>query len=556
MSGKLRNFVLSDTGIWLVCISWVLFVSNLWLPRNWGFYGTDDWDLTYSTFEVARQSIVEYGQWPSYNPYMAMGSDLNANPQATHASIFFIPVLLFGTFYGYKVAILMAMLIGCRGAFRLFEHIGGDRLTALCLSLIFCGCAYFSRHIFQAGHSNTLYFYLLPWLFFFLNRFRTSYKITNFIMPALILCQMIIGGAPFVFISSVLLLAVWCIGLLWIEQSPWKPVVFMMSAVLLAIGISAWKVWPVLQFWRDMPRLVNDESGINLLIWLQALCDLETDTRTAHAWHEFAMGFSLILVALTIYNFRNINNYKKWLLLFGLIVWFGLGNMPAYINPWYVLNHYVPFFTSLRAPYRFGILTVFILSLAYLQSINNSKDKSLMYIILIAITCIQTLSFNSISKKLIGSQRIDEITMPVPTQLPEPQRKNQDNKYQFLLVKNNYAVPNAYEPLFLQTVSDTLAGFIDGGTVRKFTPQQIDMSGAGQDILLNLRYSPFWTLSGNGKLGSRNGLLYVHDAQGPITLTYKNPDLTKGIITSICSLILLFLSAYLISRQQKHILNP
>ena len=92
---KLQGIFGKSRNIWILFIAWILFASNLWLPRNWGFYGEGDWDLTYSTFEVARINIIEYGEWPSYQGFLSFGSDLDANPQSVGASIFLIPILFY-----------------------------------------------------------------------------------------------------------------------------------------------------------------------------------------------------------------------------------------------------------------------------------------------------------------------------------------------------------------------------------------------------------------------------------------------------------------------------
>jgi hypothetical protein len=551
MTEKLRRFFLSNTGLWVIFIVWALFISNLWLPRNWDFYGTDDWDLTYSTFEVARKSIVEYGQWPSFNPYCSFGSDLDANPQATHVSIFFIPILIFGTFYGYKLSILLAILLGCWGAFKLFRSLQPDNVISVCMAMIFVGCAYFSRHVFQAGHSNTLYFYLMPWLAHFLNRFRYKKRFSDFLWPLLILFQTIVGGSPFVFIVFSLFIMLWGIGLVWIEKNDFKILLTFIWMLLLAIGLSAWKVWPVMQHWEYMPRLVKDESGINLLVWLQALCDFETDTRTHHKWHEFAMGLSLVLVAITIYQFRHIQNGKKWLILFLFIFWLSFGNMPPYANPWYLLNNFAPIFTSLRAPYRFGILVVFIICITSVKLFKYFNDKQLLYIILFAITLTQTLSFNSISKRITGSPRLESFKMEKATQ-PQPMRMTlQEEFFQYIYIKQNRLVENGYEPLTLSKVSDSMNHFIEGGKLVKFTPHRFKIQALEKDVSVCIRYSDNWHLKGQGRLMETNGLLHIIDSHGDAELYYLNPDVRNGLYMSGIALILAIGSCFFIFRKKK-----
>ena len=555
MSEKLKRFFFSNAGLWLIFIVWTLFVSNFWLPRNWGFYGTDDWDLTYTTYEVARKSIIEFGQWPSYNPYCAFGSDLDANPQATHASIFFIPILLFGTFYGYKLSVLLAMLMGCWGAYKLFKSMQPDPLISLSTTLVFVGCSFFSRHVFQAGHSNMLYFYLLPWLAYFLNRLRLNGTPADIFWPVFILTQSLTGGAPFIFIVFVLFMGLWSIGILWIEKGNYRTALLFAWIVLLSIGLSAWKIWPTIDYWEYLPRLVRDHSGINLLIWLQALSDYETDTRTAHLWHEFSMGFSFVLLAITLYFFKNIPNGRKWLILFLVVFWLSLGNMPPYVNPWYVLNHYVPVFTSLRAPYRFGLLIVFLLCVAFIRSAKFGKDNRLIYFILVAIVFSTALKYNSITKKIIGSPRLEDLRDfpsrskhdPLPVSLSAKERL-----LQYIFIKNNHLINNAYEPLSLMYVGDTLTTFVSNAKLLDFSPNRFTIRTKDSgDVLIALRFNKNWQLHGQGKLVNRNGLMGIEHGKGDIELAYYNPVFRKGLIISGIFSVILIVSLLVFARKRK-----
>ncbi len=295
-----------------------------------------------------------------------------------------------------------------------------------------------------------------------------------------------------------------------------------------------------------MPRLVNDESGINLLVWLQALCDFETDTRTPHGWHEFSLGFNLVLLGLIIYQFKNIENGKKWLLLFIPVFWLGLGNMPPYFNPWYILNHYVPIFTSLRAPYRFGILTVFVMYIAILKTYKFTHDNRLLYMILTTIVLTQTLSFNAISKKLTGSKRIEEISV-IKKENPQGVKIPSHAKFsQYVYIRENQLVQNAYEPLYLAPVTDSSEQFLRGAKLVSFTPNKITLKADSSDVNVSLRYSANWHLQGQGDLHDINGLLHIAHAGGSIQLVYKNNDFQDGWIASAISLTVLLVILLLI----------
>jgi hypothetical protein len=536
---KIEEIFSKSKNIWILFIAWILFASNLWLPRNWGFYGTADWDLTYSTFEVARINIIEYGEWPSYQEFLAFGSDLDANPQAVGGSVFIIPVLIFGTFYGYKLSILFAMLIGLWGSFKLFKLYCLDNFISISMSLIFVGAPYFSRHIFEAGHSNFLFFYFLPWIFYHLENYKISGRHKYLIFLTLLLAIPVSGGAPLVTIiasTGVFLLG---LGYFLIEKRPIQFIGGLITSIIFSLILNSWKILPALELWEQSPRLTKDESGINILVYFQSLCDFPIDTNTPHQWHEFAIGFPIILIVFSAYKIFEIKNIKYWIILCLPVIWIGLGNSPSYFNPWYLLNHYVPVFSSLRAPYRIGVLSLLILCVFFLKTYKLYNYKELIYLILVSSILTQTLSFNSISNKMVFTKRIEEIQLRNTIKKHDVIRlKKHEIESQFYFIKKQCFVQNAYEPLNLLEVSDSLNTFITGGCLLDFRPNQILINSKDSLVKTSIRFNKNWKLIGTGKIINQNGLLCVKSSTGKIELFYKNERTRIGLAFSIISLIL------------------
>ncbi len=539
---KLINWIQTTSGLWVVFIAWSLFISNLWLPRNWGFYGNNDWDLTYATFEAARKSIMEYGEWPIFNPYAAFGTDTVANPQAVNGGIFFTPVLIFGTFYGYKLSLLLAIIIGCWGSFKCFKLINNNKWIALLVTFLFVGCSFFSRHLFEAGHSNVMYLYLLPWIIYGLQKILIKPTMGHVILPIFLLAQTLTSGAPIVFITCCILILMWSIGLCFIEKRGIKPIIFFSAIILISIGISMWKIWPVIQYWQHAPRLVKDDSGINLLVWLQSLADFETDTRTWHDWFEFSLGFSLILVGIIYLYIKQIKKYQYWLFLALPLLWLCMGNIPENFSLWHILNTYAPIFSSLRAPYRFGIIIVFVLCITLMRVLRDIEYSDILWIVLFFAVISQTLNFNATSKKFTNSKRLDDIKVTKNMEVKPIKIRKSEYKHQFLFIQQNYLIQNAYEPLFLSKVTDTSNSLVQGAQLVSFSPNKIVLMDCDSAVNVNLRYNHFWTISGKGNLMSHNGDIQINNAKGNITLTYFNTDIWTGLWLSFYSLIILLIS--------------
>lgn len=542
-----KVFLTSQKGLWILFTTWALFITQLWLPRVWSFFGSNDWDLTYSMFEVARKSLVDYMQWPQHNPWMAFGSDLNANPQAGHISIFFIPILLFGTFYGYKLSILMAVIIGAVGSEKFFSSLNKNKATSICGAMLFCAATYFSSHIFIAGHSNTLYIYLLPWLAFAFIKLRVKYSLKYFLWGVALLAQMIAGGAPVVFIISSAFLFFWALGEWWIYKNHSLSFYFI-ALIISSVLLTLWKIIPAMDLWAQTPRLVTDDSGINILQWLQSLAGYHFRTGTWHGTFEYSLGFSLVFLGVILTYRNTIKGFWQWCLLGLFLVWFCMGNSPYYANPWYWINHYIPPFTSIRAPSRFGIVIVFTLVTALVFVLNQISDKKLLYGIIIAGVFSQSLAFLADASHIKDSRLfLPDISGVQNRKIPESVITK--NGHSFEAILQNKSVMNAYEPLELQPVKDTIFNFIKGGNIVHFSPNKYTIKATESMVLLNLRHSPFWKISDNTPVFSHRGLLaFQGKTNRTYILEYNNRKVYIGCIAALLFIPFVLLSHIIFKR--------
>lgn len=543
---KTIQFFLGSKGRWLLFLLWTLLITGFWLPRTWSFYGGADWDLTYAQFEAARQSIVNYHQFPLWNPWMSFGSDLMANPQSSHLSIFFIPILLFGTFYGYKISIVLAMVLGFEGAYQLIYKISREIKTAIAIGLMFGSSLYFAAHVFSGGHSNVLYFNLLPWLVYCIASIKEQYRFSRLLLAVLILMQMIVGGAPVVFLISAALCFMWAIWE-WLYTRKGRFFFSLMGLFATAIVLSFWKILPGLMLWSETPRLVTDASGISPLTWLQSLSGSPARTGTWHAWMEYTLGFDMVLLALIAYYRKSLpGKWWQWGIPFLLLLWFCLGNYPPVANPWFWLNHYVPVFTSLRAPSRFGIALVLVIYAALAYVLQSATDKKLLYFILFFGVISRGIAFSSEASFLADSpQMIPEDVLPMQENLSLRPivSKGEDQQKQFLHILNHEPVLNAYEPLSLRPVFDTMRNMISGGQFTYYSPNEMHIKAKSHTVVLCTRFSNYWRLQGKGQIKYRSGLLSVSQAEGDLQLQYRNPWVIRGMLYSIFTIPFLLFTA-------------
>ena len=99
--------------------------------------GGGDADYLMQTQEAARQTVLGFKQFPWWNPWVSGGVPLFANPQYGLLSIQSITTLVFGSIWGYKLALFFYFVIGFWGFLLLFRKaLRTPLLTSVLLSYI------------------------------------------------------------------------------------------------------------------------------------------------------------------------------------------------------------------------------------------------------------------------------------------------------------------------------------------------------------------------------------------------------------------------------------
>lgn len=129
-----------------------------------------DADYLMQTQEAARQSILKFKQFPWWNPWVSGGVPLFANPQYGLLSIQSLTTLIFGSIWGYKLALVLYFIIGFWGFLLLFRKALKTPLsTAILLSYIWTFGSFLVHR--SSGHYTffTIQFFPIT-LYFFLRR--------------------------------------------------------------------------------------------------------------------------------------------------------------------------------------------------------------------------------------------------------------------------------------------------------------------------------------------------------------------------------------------------
>ncbi len=352
----------------------ILFLSPILSHIHyWGIHG---WDSIAAITAVGRDSILKYGQWPLWNPYVGGGLPMVGDVTTFCLSPLFPLVLLFGPVVGMKFLALVCMIIGLIGTFKLAREWGINARGAYLAALIFMFSSHFSLKIAQGA----MEYYgqcWLPWILLFASRVvdRPGKWIKNSVLTAIFLgLAFLQGGSMHSFFNLLILLLFLLIRSLQSRQI--RGLLGLGLILFLFFSLVSIRLLPVLETnqcaWRVVgPKGMQAESLLILpaafLDRDQALYSPVREERlrspSSENWGEYGCYIGWLPIVLALLGLATWK--RKQVLLGILLIFFSLFYL-GHLSPidfWSFL-HRLPFFCWLRLPSRCSYIISFILALS------------------------------------------------------------------------------------------------------------------------------------------------------------------------------------------------
>ena len=377
-----------------------------------------DGDYYIQLYEASRISLLDYGQIPWWNPWVSGGVPLFANPQFGPISIQMIFSLLFGSVFGYKLALISYLLIGYWGFRQLcilfFES---EAVKASLLGYIWIFSTFFTYRI--AGHFTFFVVGFTPWMMYFL---LTIHKKRHWLWLSLFSSAIIWSSMHYTTILSFVLLGfvfAWqliktaldlrskkqknknikSVMLYFYENLHIKR---LLMAGVLTFLICLPRIYMTLEYSHDYPRTLSSvkESSIGLYNTAYAMFGINQFASPPingdWGWHEISTYIGILTLPVFLISFYfYIKNKKQradpkgWLLL-GLIsicLIISFGDFSSWA-PYSILRD-LPFFSSMRVSTRWiNWASIFVLVFISYTKIKN-KRVSYLVITALAITVIE-----------------------------------------------------------------------------------------------------------------------------------------------------------------------
>lgn len=357
--------------LWLVVVATTHagIFSDPWNLADW----MDDHQF-YSWEESDRMTLLQYGQLPLWNPFWCGGTVVIAAPEDPFLSPDFLLRLVFGVAHGRRLAILLLVVLGFEGMYRLCRKLDASAMGAVFAALVYGTCDLFIGFIHD-GWVHFLGFELIPWVALAVleGMERKRWRIVGGLFLAWIVLAPGTYPVPYTMIVvGYLCAAISLYFLLTKAPAPasgkwWDspPVAIWVSAAvigLVAFAVSFGKLVPTLLYVRQFARTFTPTEVH------------EAGQIFSGVWGHYGIVIVLALVAAATAD------RAAAIFLGGSILAFALARGDyGHASPFHLLKA-LPIFGQLRFPERYMVLFLFFTSVAAARGITRFEDGLALFV--------------------------------------------------------------------------------------------------------------------------------------------------------------------------------
>jgi hypothetical protein len=437
---------------WLPWLLAAIVAAMAWplLDRPDGLpYG--DWEYYAAKYEAARRSIVEYGQFPWWDPWTRGGFPLAANPLCGVSGLAMPLVLAFGTTIGLRLAVVVCFLLAAEGARRLARLWLGDPVAAAGAGLIYAlnGGVLLAA---VAAYDIPMGYAVLPWMLYHV--FRLDRRPSNGVWLGFWGAFNVLNGIAY-FTVYVVLIA----GVVWIRVvrrrtglARRRVLANTVLALGVALALAGWRVATTVLVGHDFPRVANRAMGVNsfnlpeYLLIRPGVTVIRVLGRKEFFW-ETGWYVGPVVVLLAAASLRR--GWRWWHTLALLCGWLALGSIHWY-QPSYWLSNF-PVFSSMHVVTRWRFMAGLGVALAAASTIAAWRASGRRGLFWLAHAALASIAIDYVADgieilPIAFSIPATESRFPGPP-LPLGQFVQVADWEGFTATARGYGVVRGYEPL-------------------------------------------------------------------------------------------------------------
>ncbi|PKO23360.1 MAG: hypothetical protein CVU38_04480 [Chloroflexi bacterium HGW-Chloroflexi-1] len=258
--------------VFIFCTVFLSFDDTRVLPGN-------EADIVQSLDWTLVNGLKQFGQFPLWNPYLRSGFPYVADPFLhVYNPLATLPVLVFGVWNGFKVALFLSFLAAALGMWWLGVVLRLGRPARLWMGLMYAFTGQAVARFFQGEYDFVLGFAWIPWvLAFILLAMRTRQR--RHVLGAVVTLALLFfsGNVYYTFYMAfviALLAFVGVVGSDWTgRRLGWRgrALLIVVVIVLLALGLTAIQWLPMVDYWTSYTKMPDTQLvGSHSLpqIWL------------------------------------------------------------------------------------------------------------------------------------------------------------------------------------------------------------------------------------------------------------------------------------------------
>lgn len=545
-----------------------------------GSWGIHDWDQHFMYNAVPRTTILEFNQFPLWNPYYCGGNAMLANPQSSFLNPMYIFVMVFGEVTGLKILIPVYLMIGLFGMFLLARHLNISLISSYLSAFLFMLSGMYAVHL-SVGHAIWVQMALMPFIFLFY--LKSLSQIRYVILSALFMAFIFLGGGLYPLFFIITFLAFYSVFLAIKEWRSPKAGYFrhlknLVMVFLLFALLSSVKLAPMLAFTSEHSFEKKDVQHNDFKKMIEALTFRDAESRlgymydysingygVAWGWHEYHayIGFLplLLFLAGSVFLFR-----KEWpLVLLAVISFLIAWGDSSIINIWGFLRQF-PLISDLHGPSRFLAVFVFSASLVIGKFTSifedtkiafafKSKKFSILKLILILVAIFIFIDLFLVNSHLFKHSFVKK---PLDIEAQEFAQVTGDReKSQYPIYLANLGILTCFDrvkpqlraaPKFDTKTGAAYANYIgeayifetnETQQISYFSPNKVKVKANESGILvLNQNYAAGWKVK-NNTIKNVDGLIGAHIEKGQEAVFYYLPgSFVFGSVISAISFVL------------------
>ncbi|MEW4566889.1 hypothetical protein AB1L88_03390 [Tautonia sp. JC769] len=334
--------------------------------------GYGDWDFYLQTYEAVRKTVLDYGQFPWWNPWNRGGFPLAADPQCSLVPLATPLVLLLGTGAGLRLAAVVCLMIAVEGARRLARLWIGDPWASCAAGLVFGlhgGMIVYT----VAGLYIPMTFCAMPWMI--LHTCRLAERPSEGLALGAWSAFNVLSGISYPTIYAFLIVGAFALRGLRVESGE-RRVRFLrhgLMAVGLMLLLAGWRLGPMVAVLGDFPRTGGMMIDLRLLAYLEEM--LRRPSVEALSTVSFPIFWEsncyVGILGVFLLGASLVGNWRWWHWLALVAFALGLGSVQI-LQPSYWLADW-PIFKTMHVVTRWRIAAMLGVGLAVADGVARLR---------------------------------------------------------------------------------------------------------------------------------------------------------------------------------------